>query len=116
MEGIVPGSGTPIFEEWRCRRRGNFNNEGRSAGARLVTEEFAINSETIRGGAGLAAIQLQVAVVTKDRKLPSVAFIVCIRENMEDLAWVSAVLGYGVEDYERQPDNGPDGVESKLGK
>ena len=57
-----------------------------------------------------------MAVVTKDRKLPSVAFIVCIRENMEDLAWVSAVLGYGVEDYERQPDNGPDGVESKLGK
>ena len=46
------------------------------------------------------------AVIKKEGRLSSDAFMVYVRANMEDPVWVSEVLGDGAREYDRQPGQG----------
>jgi len=96
----------------RCLRDGIANvgrkwrDEGRGAGAKLIPEEFALHSGRIGGATRLAANRVPEAVIKKEGRWSSDAFMVYVRANMEDPVWVSEVLGDGAGEYERQPGQG----------
>lgn len=85
---------------------GKWRVEGRGAGARLIPEEFALHSGRIGGATRLAAKRVPEAVIKKEGRWSSDAFMVYVRANMEDPVWVSEVLGGGAGEYERQPGQG----------
>ena len=87
-----------VAEEWV--------KEGRGAGAKLRPEEFALHSGRIGGATRLAAKGVPGAVIKKEGRWSSDAFLVYVRANMQDPAWVSAVLEEGGGLFERQPGQG----------
>ena len=77
-------------------------NEGRGAGARLGPEEFPSISGWIGGRTKLAAKPVREAVIKKERRWSSDAFMGYVRANMKDPVWVSEVLGEEARKYKRQ--------------
>ena len=96
----------------KCLRKGiarvgeRWKGEGRGAGARLIPEEFALHSGRIGGATRLAARRVPEAVIKKEGRWSSDAFMVYVRANMEDPVWVSEVLEHGAGEFERQPGQG----------
>ena len=87
-----------VGERWR--------EEGRRAGARLISEEVALHSGRIGGATRLAARGVPEAVKKKEGRWSSDSFMVYVRANMEDPVWVSEVLEHGAREFERQPAQG----------
>ena len=80
--------------------------EGKGARAKLKPEEFALHSGRIGGATRLAAKGVPEAVIKKEGRWSSNAFMAYVRANMQDPAWVSAVLEEGEGVLERQPGQG----------
>ena len=85
----------------RCLRDGiasvgrTWRDEGRGSGAKLILEKFALHSGRIGGATKLAAERVREAVIKKEGRWSSDAFMVYVRANMEDPVCVSEVLGDG---------------------
>ena len=98
------GKATQSLRNGIARVERRWGDEATGAGARLIPEEIALHSGRI--GGKLTAKRLPEAVITKEERWLSDAFIAYVRANMEDAVWVSEVLGEGVREYERQPGQG----------
>ena len=74
-----------VAEEWSQERR-------RSEGVRLIPEEFALHSGRIGGATKLPAGGASDAVIQREGRWASNAFMRYVTANMEDPVWVSEVL------------------------
>ena len=73
-------------------------------GVRLIPEEIALHSGGIGAETNLAARGASNAVIQREGRWASNAFVRYVRANMEDTVWVSEVL---VEAWcDRQPEQG----------
>ena len=69
-----------------CQRYAATRGETEEGGekARLVPEECALDSGTIRGAVGLAAMGVSPLVIQREGRWSSRAFMVYVRANMKD--------------------------------
>ena len=84
-----------VSAEWSQGKRGG-------KGVSLIPEEFALHSGRIGGATKLAAGGANDAVIQRERRWASNAFMRYVRANMEYPIWVSEALVEG-RGWDRQP-------------